>query len=202
MRKVPRQDRSRQMVERIVRGGRDVLIHDGYANFTTNKVAVAAGVSPGSLYQYFPDKAAILDVIIDRYWDEVSARVAGTLRGANAVDVVGDPVAAVRMVNAALVSALEEDAALMRIVTDELPQARIREQRAALERRIVDVVTTYLVVALNLPASVASARAWIMVVTMEVVASRWVLEPPAFVDRDLLIDELTALAVGYLARPN
>src|SRR5690348_12430965 len=110
MRKIPRQERSRLMVERIVAAGRETLVREGYATFTTNKVAEAAGVSPGSLYQYFPDKASILDVIIDRYLDEASDRVAGTLRKTTGVDVARDPIAAGRAVIAALVSALEQDA--------------------------------------------------------------------------------------------
>ena len=188
------------MVERIIHAGRQILVREGYANFTTNKVADEADVSPGSLYQYFPDKASIIDVIIDRYWDEVSDRVVGTLREADGAQVARDPMQAVRTVNAALVSALEQDAPLLRIVTDEIPPARIRERRAALEQRIADVVTTYLVVALSLPAATAAARAWAIVVTVETLTARWVLEQPAQLDRADFIDELTALAMGYLAR--
>lgn len=200
MRKVPKQERSRQMVERIVRAGRQILVRDGYASFTTNKVADAADVSPGSLYQYFPDKASIIDVIIDRYMDEVSDRVVGTLREADGLDVARDPVMAVRTVIAALVTAMEQDASLLRIVTDEIPQARIHERRAALEQRIADVVTTYLLIALNLPAATASARAWTIVLTMETLTARWVIEQPPQLDRAAFIDELTALAMGYLVR--
>lgn len=186
------------MVERIVAAGRETLVREGYATFTTNKVAEAAEVSPGSLYQYFPDKASILDVIIDRYLDEASDRVAGTLRKTTGVDLARDPIAAGRAVIAALVSALEQDASLLRIVADEIPPARIKERRAALEQRIADVVTTYLVVAMKLPAAKASARAWVMVLAIEALASRWVLEQP--MSRDDLVDELTALAMGYLVR--
>lgn len=186
------------MVERIILAGRQTLIRDGYASFTTNKVAEAAGVSPGSLYQYFPDKASIIDMIIDRYWDEVSSRVADTLRGTTGADVVGDLAVASRAITMALVSAVEVDAPLLRIVTDELPPARIRERRADLERRIADVLTTYLVVALNVPAAKAYGRAWILVVAMEVLTSRWVIEGPESMSREDLVEELTALAVGYL----
>lgn len=188
------------MVERIVAAGRQVLVRDGYANFTTNKVADAAGVSPGSLYQYFPDKASIVDVIVDRYLDEASVRVAGALGETKGANLARDPLAAVRAVNDALISALEEDAALLRIVWDELPAGQVRERRAALEQRIADVVTTYLVVAMNLPITQASARAWVVVLTMEMLASRWVLEQPAQLAREDLVEEMTALAMGYLVR--
>src|SRR3981189_3573015 len=59
-RKRPRQRRSAQLVEDILEGATRVLSHEGAQRFTTARVAEAAGVSVGSLYQYFPNKAAIL----------------------------------------------------------------------------------------------------------------------------------------------
>jgi AcrR family transcriptional regulator len=53
--------------------------------FSTNRVTKIAGVSPGSLYPYFPDKSALLDIIRDQYWDGVASRVASSL-----CDRVGD----------------------------------------------------------------------------------------------------------------
>src|SRR5436190_22963378 len=79
MRKTPQQARSRDMVERIVAAGREVLVTDGYDAFSTNRVAATAGISPGSLYQYFPDKAAILDVVVDRYTEQTAERVAAAM---------------------------------------------------------------------------------------------------------------------------
>ena len=60
MRRTPQQARSRAMVERIVEAARVVLVRDGYEAFTTNRVADEAEVSPGSLYQYLPDKSALV----------------------------------------------------------------------------------------------------------------------------------------------
>ncbi|MCM3849866.1 TetR/AcrR family transcriptional regulator [Pseudonocardia sp. DR1-2] len=74
-RREPRQERSRAMVERIVAAGRDVLVTRGYDGASTNRIAAAAGVSPGSLYQYFPDKDAVLTEVLDRYLDAMEARV-------------------------------------------------------------------------------------------------------------------------------
>jgi AcrR family transcriptional regulator len=71
MRKEPRQARSRATVEVIVRAGARVLGDRGWAGFTTNEVAEVAGVSIGSLYQYFPDKLALIDAIRRRHLDDV-----------------------------------------------------------------------------------------------------------------------------------
>jgi AcrR family transcriptional regulator len=59
-RKEPRQERSRHMNETILEGAARVLVREGPAAFTTNRVAEVAGVSVGSLYQYYPNKEAVL----------------------------------------------------------------------------------------------------------------------------------------------
>lgn len=71
MRKSPRQQRSQNMVESIVEAGARVLSQRGWADFTTNEVARTAGVSIGSLYQYFPNNLAIAEAIRVRHLDEI-----------------------------------------------------------------------------------------------------------------------------------
>lgn len=70
MRKEPRQARSRATVEAVVEAGARILSEQGWAGFTTNKVAEAAGVSIGSLYQYFPDKVSLVGAIRRRHLDD------------------------------------------------------------------------------------------------------------------------------------
>ena len=196
MRKSPQQARSRDMVERIVAAGRQVLVAHGYDAFSTNRVAAAAGVSPGSLYQYFPDKAAILDVVIDRYWDEVAERVAASL-----ADRIGDTgPGMVRATADALVSALEADPVVLRVVAEELPIGRNRDRRAALERRVRELATTYLAARPETSRRPAPAvAAWVVVLAVENLALRWVLDQPEAVSRDQLLDEMGALVAGYLS---
>ncbi len=181
------------MVERIVAAARDVLASDGYDAFSTNRVAERAGVSPGSLYQYFPDKAAILDVVVDRYWDDVAQRVFAAL----SERVATDPFAA-REGADALLAALEADPVVLRVVAEELPLARHRDRRAALERQVRDLMTA----ALEMRRSEhkrpdPAATAWVIVLAIENLATRWVLDQPP-ISRDRVIDEMVALASGYL----
>lgn len=195
MRKEPRQARSRETVERIVAAGRAVLVRDGYDAFSTNRVATAAKVSPGSLYQYFPDKAAILDVVIDRYWDEVADRVAAAL--ADRMGELGPSM--VRATADALVAALEADRELLRVVVEELPVQRSKAQRAALEKRVSELVTTYFLArpeSSNRPDPAVTA--WVTVLAVENLATRWVLDRPPHVSRDRLVEEMVALVAGYL----
>ena len=68
--KLPRravQARSRNTVETIVEAATRILASDGWSALNTNAVARIAGVSVGSVYEYFKNKEAILDVILDRH---------------------------------------------------------------------------------------------------------------------------------------
>ncbi len=73
MRKTPRQQRSRQMVARLLDATAATIAERGLDNTTTNHIAEQAGVSIGSLYQYFPDKEALLEALLERMGSEASA---------------------------------------------------------------------------------------------------------------------------------
>lgn len=63
-RKIPKQARSVVMVETILEAAARILEDDGIAQFNTNRIAQRAGISVGSLYQYFPSKDAIIAELI------------------------------------------------------------------------------------------------------------------------------------------
>lgn len=71
-RKQPKQARSNQLVEAVLEAAVQVLTSEGAQRFTTARVAERAGVSVGSLYQYFPNKAAILFRLQSDEWRETS----------------------------------------------------------------------------------------------------------------------------------
>lgn len=60
VRRVPQQARSRQMVDRLLSAAATAFLETGFGDTTTNRIAELAGVSVGSLYQFFPHKAALL----------------------------------------------------------------------------------------------------------------------------------------------
>lgn len=66
MRKQPRQQRSQQLVDSLVEAAGRVVAEDGLAALTTVRVADRAGVSVGSLYQYFENKEALLAALVMR----------------------------------------------------------------------------------------------------------------------------------------
>lgn len=65
-RKLPRQERARVTFEALVEACAQLLARDGYAGLTTNAIAERAGVSVGTLYQFFPNKDAVLAALIRR----------------------------------------------------------------------------------------------------------------------------------------
>ena len=74
-RKQPRQARSTQLVKDVLEAATQVLSREGARCFTTSRVAEAAGVSVGSLYQYFPNKDAILFRLQTDEWQATIAAV-------------------------------------------------------------------------------------------------------------------------------
>jgi AcrR family transcriptional regulator len=72
-RKSPVQARSAASVEAILKATIQVLLKVGKENLTTTRVAARAGVSVGTLYQYFPNKGALLRAALQRHMDEVCA---------------------------------------------------------------------------------------------------------------------------------
>ena len=76
-RKKPQQKRSVEMNEVILEAATRVLERDGPESFTTSRVAEVAGVSIGSLYQYYPNKASLLFCLHEREaqqtWGEIEA---------------------------------------------------------------------------------------------------------------------------------
>src|SRR5215813_7313725 len=73
MRKEPQQERSRETVEAIFEATAHILGRRGWAKLNTNEVAEVAGVSIGSLYQYFPNKLALIEAVRRRHFHDVLA---------------------------------------------------------------------------------------------------------------------------------
>ena len=71
-RKSASQERSHSTVDALLEATARVLVKEGYDRASTNRIAEVAGVSIGSLYQYFPSKEALVAAVIDRHTQEVS----------------------------------------------------------------------------------------------------------------------------------
>src|SRR3712207_1950416 len=70
-RKVPRQARSQQRVAKILDSAAHIFATSGYEAATTNQIAAAAGVPIGSVYEFFPNKQALLHALVERYYEQL-----------------------------------------------------------------------------------------------------------------------------------
>ena len=86
-RKTPRQGRSRASVEAMLTAAAQILETGGIAALTTNGVAERAGVSIGTLYQYFPNKETILAELLRRQKMQFSEDMFGAVQAAKAMDL-------------------------------------------------------------------------------------------------------------------
>jgi AcrR family transcriptional regulator len=100
-RRIPRQARAEETVAAILEGAAQVLEAGGLAAFTTNAAAERAGVSIGTLYQYFSNKQALLRALAEREMRTTLAAVATALRG----DPDATPAERVRAMVRAIVNA-------------------------------------------------------------------------------------------------
>ncbi|WP_163996399.1 TetR family transcriptional regulator [Pyxidicoccus caerfyrddinensis] len=128
-RKKPLQARSEQLVADILAAAIQVLAREGADRFTTIRVAEKAGISIGSLYQYFPNKAAILFRLQTDEWRQTGALLRGILE-----DSAQPPLERLReFVHAFIRSECEE--ARVRMALDEAAP-RYREEPEAREPRV------------------------------------------------------------------
>jgi AcrR family transcriptional regulator len=134
-RKAPKQARSAQLVSDILTAAAQVLAKEGAHRFTTARVAEKAGVSVGSLYQYFPNKAAILFRLQTDEWRETGGLLREILE-----DRTRPPLDRLRTCVRAFVRSECEEAAMRIALDDAAPLYRdapeAQEPRAS-GRRIV-----------------------------------------------------------------
>jgi AcrR family transcriptional regulator len=75
LRRQPRQQRSRTRVRHILQAADEILSAEGFEALTVRRLAQAAGVPVGSIYQFFPDKAAVVDALAGTYIGQFDAQI-------------------------------------------------------------------------------------------------------------------------------
>jgi AcrR family transcriptional regulator len=191
-RKSPRQRRSRQTVDDLLDATARVLIRDGWDAASTNRIARAAGISVGSLYQYFPNKDALVVALTQRHAEQMLqmlARSAAELRGAPLRVAVATFVRA--MVEAHRVNPELHVVLVHRLLASGFaPVEQILGSGRALVRMWLEQHREELVV------EDLDAAAWMCVTTVDAVVHAAVLDHR--LDDPVLERELTAMILRYL----
>src|SRR3954471_346841 len=134
-RKRPQQARSSELVATILEAAVQVLAKEGAQRFTTARVAEKAGVSVGSLYQYFPNKAAILFRLQSDEWRQTTQLLRGILE-----DTRREPPERLRLLVHAFIRSECDEAAMRVALNDAAPLYRdapeAREVKASGKRTV------------------------------------------------------------------
>ena len=152
LRKLPRQARSEGLVATILEAAVQVLAKEGAQRFTTARVAEKAGVSVGLLYQYFPNKAAILFRLQSDEWRQTTELLRGILE-----DVERPPLMRLRKLVHAFIRSECDEAAMRVALNDAVPL--YRDAPEALEARASGDRTVQAFLREVLPAASDAVRA-------------------------------------------
>ncbi len=135
-RKKPRQERSVATVDAILDATARVLCSTGYDRASTNRIALAAGVSVGSLYQYFPSKEALVAALATRHM----ASMTELLRTKFAEVTTAPMPVAVRTIITAMFEAHAVDPRLHKVLIEEVPRVGRLDNVRAVEREVESLV--------------------------------------------------------------
>jgi AcrR family transcriptional regulator len=197
-RKKASQDRSRATVDVLVEATARILVKEGFDRASTNRIAETAGVSIGSLYQYFPGKEALVAAVIDRHNDDLMEIV-----GAALAEVASLPLEqAIRRIVAVAVEAHRVDPRLHRVVAEQIPRSGRLENVAAFNRQYFTFFRAYLEAHRREIRRVdLDLAAFLCVTSIEAVTHNAVLHHSEMLSGDkveALMQEATRLVVGYL----
>jgi len=196
-RKRPVQRRSRETVDAIVEAAARVLAERGYAHATTNRIAETAGVSIGSLYEYFPNKDAILVAVAERH---LAQMLDGVERALAVADGVVDSLdGLVRRLIEALLEIHERSSDLDRVLFSEAPHPpALHACVLQIEGRLAHAVEGLLQRVAELELRDADTAAHLVVQTAEALIHRFVQHGIHDLSRGDFVDEVAALLGGYL----
>ena len=197
-RKVASQQRSRATVDALVEATARILVKEGFDQASTNHIAEVAGVSIGSLYQYFPSKEALVVAVVERHQQEIMQTVRSELAG-----VLDQPVEkAVRKLVAVAVKAHRVDPKLHRVLAEQIPRVGKLEKLETFSRENYTLFRTYLERHRDeLRIDDLELASFVCVTSIEALTHNAVLHyPKVFSDETMeaLIDEGARLVTGYL----
>lgn len=194
-RKLPQQDRSRITVEAILEATAHILTEEGYDKASTNRIAERAGVSIGSLYQYFPNKESLMAALMEQHSNEIAELVESKL-----YDLSDQPLEKVipELIRA-VIAAHAINPRLHQVLNEEIPRSERLQQMQQAEERIADLLRAYLerwsngIHPRNLDLTI-----FILGRTVESLCHSAVIEHPDFVSDSQFEQEVSSLLLSYL----
>src|SRR5438445_6636451 len=133
-RKMPKQQRSKETVDVILAATARVLVKEGYDKASTNRIAEAAGVSVGSLYQYFPSKEALVAALIEQHSAEMMRFIEEKANSTTPADPLRG---VVRDVVQAMIDAHRVNPKLHRVLMEQVPRVGSLKRLSELDDRVL-----------------------------------------------------------------
>lgn len=197
-RKIATQERSRATVDSLVEATARILVKEGFDKASTNRIAEVAGVSIGSLYQYFPSKEALVAAVVERHQQEIMQTVRGEL-----AQVSTEPMdKAIRRFVAVAVQAHRLAPQLHRVLAEQIPRVGKLEKLETFSRENFSLFRTYLEgVRDQLGVDDLELASFVCVTTIEALTHNAVLHHARVLAderMEALIDEGARLVTGYL----
>jgi AcrR family transcriptional regulator len=197
-RKQASQERSRATVAALVEATARILVSEGFDRASTNRIAEVAGVSVGSLYQYFPSKEALVLAVIERHHCDIMQVVGAVLDELASLPIEQ----AVRRLVAVAVEAHRVDPDLHCVLAEQIPRTGLLENVGGVNRDALDMFRRYLETRRNeLRVDDVSLAAFVCATSIEALAHNAVLHNADLCmhgGAEALIDETTRLIVGFL----
>ena len=197
-RRAPSQSRSRDTVEAIVEAAAQVFERHGYAAGTTNRIAERAGVSVGSVYQYFPNKDSILVELTRRHLADGRVIAGELFERLNADE---PPLRdGLRLLAAGMIDLHRDAPGLHRVLFEESPRPpALADELAEVEALAIAAVAEWLADYPEVTAPDLTLAARYVAAIVESAAHRLVIHPLAGdVGPDRHIDETALLLHAYL----
>jgi AcrR family transcriptional regulator len=196
LRKRPRQRRAQTTFDAVLEAAAELIAQQGFARTTTNTVAERAGISIGSLYQYFPNKTAILVSLLERHIYEIQPVIAECLT------VLADPAMrfedALRQLFLRLIEAHGHSPRLQQVLSEEVPHPpSIQRLRQKLEGGYVGQVAEILRQRSDVQVANPEVAAHVIVVVSEAV-TYWLSHAALrSADNRRYVDEVVRLLGAY-----
>jgi AcrR family transcriptional regulator len=195
-RKSPTQVRSRATVDAIVAATARVLVRDGYDALSTNRVAKEAGVSVGSLYQYFPGKEALVAAVMEQYASRMQENIATRMQ--NAPPAASAEEVATELIRAML-AAQQAEPRLHRALVEQVPRIgalrRLHELSTNYERLVEAWLEEHRELIEVKDAKMAS---FVLVAAVEGLVNRATLDRPDLVASGRLEEQILRLVLAYV----
>ena len=197
-RKLASQERSRLTVDALLGATARVLLKEGYDRASTNRIAEVAGVSIGSLYQYFPSKEALVAAVIDRHTQNISEVTRNALVKAAALPIE----AAAREFVSVAIDGHRVNPKLHGVLAEQIPHVGRLQNIEANVREGYALVGGYLEAHRDeIDVEDLDLAAFVVVTVVEALTHAAVLRRPDILadeKADRFVDDVTRLLVRYL----